>query len=373
MSERRGVKAAEVTDFDILLSGAEGQGQVVLSDENIRGQLADIANLGMTPDLVNVVNQGGVEYYVSKGDEHFVDFEGDDAEGVIQELRPQLSGYRLMRRKVKKDQDSAHILLVKNGVVDSPVASVLPKSGFICEGDQYTIISDPERIKLVFQKIAPIVKDSIDKAKLEHTRKKEKSKSVARKFRNGVLAASVAVGAIAFAPGVFSSISNQYRQYQLDRRLEEEAEQALRQAELDRRVSNTREFDSNHSIPSSVPTTDMDTPGIATASNTFEDVRVPDIDAESIPASLAGDITEGPREINLDDLGSGDCQDIKDVITDGETEFRVVHNGGSGRYYNVFMDTTNHTLTVCENGAQSGSTDAQEAEASSIFVEARQG
>lgn len=371
MSERRGVKAAEVTDFDILLSGAEGQGQVVLSDENIRGQLADIANLGMTPDLVNVVNQGGVEYYVSKGDEHFVDFEGDDAEGVIQELRPQLSGYRLMRRKVKKDQDSAHILLVKNGVVDSPVASVLPKSGFICEGDQYTIISDPERIKLVFQKIAPIVKDSIDKAKLEHTRKKEKSKSVARKFRNGMIAGGVLVGSFVYGPLGFNWVRDQYRQSQLDQKREDEAREAREQAELDQRVANTNEFDANHSIPSSVPTTDMDTPGIATASNTFEDVRVPDIDSESIPASLAGDISEGPREINLDDLDSGDCQDIKDVITDGETEFRVVHNGGSGRYYNVFMDTANHTLTVCESGSQDGSTDAQEAEASSIFVEAR--
>ena len=57
------------------------------------------------------------------------------------------------------------------------------------------------------------------------------------------------------------------------------------------------------------------------------------------------------------------------------TEFRVIHNGGAGsqRFYNVFMDTKSHTLTVCDAGAQDGATEVQEAEATSIFVEARQG
>lgn len=374
MVERQGVDTVEVANFDTIFGSGETAGQVVLSEENLRAQLADVARLGVSPDLVNVVSEDGKEYYVSKGDEHFVDFEGED-DGVMQELRPQLSGYRLMRQRVRRDQDLQPVLLVKNGVVDSPVASINAGSGFVFEGEWDGIVTDPERIKAIFQKVLPIVKDSIDKAKQEKLDKKEKSRTIARKVRAGVIVATVAVGSIMYGPSGFNWVRQQYRQYQLDQKLEDEAKKAREQAELDQRIANTREFDLNHSIPSSVPTTDMDTPGIATGSNEFDNVRVPDIDATSIPQSLAGDITAGPREIKLDDLEEGSCQDVEDVITGDETEFRVIHNGGAGsqRFYNVFMDTKSHTLTVCDAGAQDGATEVQEAEATSIFVEARQG
>lgn len=322
--------------------------KLVLSEENINGNLRVLVESTMADDLVSIQEIDGRKFKVSKGSEHFSDMSGllDEA---FKSGNQQFFGFRLYQ-EIQKDGDRyTPMLLVQNGNVDSPIAAINPGTGHITEGNGIYFIDDQEKVRKCLEIVGAIKLDSVERAEIDEELNRDRRKNVYRKTRRGVVFAALLGAAALFGPDFVEDRQAQYQDYMDDRAQRQEEEREREEAQRQEREEAVREFDSSNNI-GGVPEFLSGTAGIATASDQFEGQNVPNFEDEDISEDLAHD-TSNPREVELDfgDDDSG-CFTLDDVSIRTSDSISAIHNGGERRLYEIFASPADDSLQICENG-----------------------
>ncbi|MCA9329616.1 hypothetical protein KDA11_03140, partial [Candidatus Saccharibacteria bacterium] len=329
--------------------------------EYLSTQLCETAAQVMTvPGYYTTEEINGRKYKISVGNEHFPDYTGK-LEETQNQRESEVAGFRLYQELAKKgDQPFKPILLIMNGNLASPFASILPETSSVTRADGINIEGDLEILSGYLD-----IANSIQKDCIEIKAEAERSESLRSEIRKGKVRkaarfiAGVAVAGAVLAGGTLGTkaLVNTYSTNQAEfnaQIAEEEMQQAADEAaaEVEAKQAQTEreekviEFDAEYDIESEV-ITKAGTVALAEASAQFIDVSVPDYAQGDISEKLATDLS-APREVKLTQEQNENCT-IVDMPIQQTDSFHVVHDGEAGRAYNVFFDPKADQFVVCDN------------------------
>lgn len=315
----------------------------LLTPEFLRSNICHIAgNLMADDSLVTIKTIGDRKYRVSKGNEHFV----FNQQGIANYNNPDgdISGFQLFQEVRKKDQKLKEILIVKDGIVKSPLARILSNSESVNAGLSIEMLGDPDALGDCLTIVASIDKDSREKSSAEISARKHKRKRIVRRAIGAIVttATLTTVGWLAYDEG---------GEYLKDRSEQQAQDKKDRESEI-------AEFDSSFDIESE---TAISTESIHSVdhSDQFADQTVPKYNDETVSRSIAEDLSE-PRsfELELDDEG---CQ-LLDADLDSKSDYRVIHDGDPDKLYNVLLSARENLITVCNSKNFPGQADLKEAQ-----------
>jgi cell division protein FtsB len=350
----------------------------IQTPEFLASQLCETAAHVMTvPDYYREEEHNGVTYRVSIGHEHFPEHSGS-LEKNQKQRKPEVAGFRLFQEVAsKKDQAYKPILLVMNGNLASPFASILPSTSSITSSDGINVETDTQTLSGYLDIANSIQGDCIDQkqqADVDKERQKENRNRRIRKVGKaivvGLVTTAVIGGAGVGAKAIVETTRANQEEHQAELVAEEEqqaAEAAAEERAAERaqavREEKVAEFDAQYDIESETVTA-AGTVGLAETSSQFVDVSVPYYGQRDIDEKLADNISE-PRRVELKQERDDNCT-IVEMPIEQTDNFRLVHDGEDGRAINFVFDAKSDELIVCDN-TMPNATGAQPA--NSVFIQ----
>lgn len=335
--------------------------------DQIQYQLKEIGKGILSDELSDIQEIEGVKYRVSKGNEHFSEHTGllDESSDAA------VNGFRLMQRYRRRDQQLSPFLLVMNGAVDAPVCTINAVNGQTFKvGDPFLDMDDPELLSNVAGILQSIRADSEYHAEMDEQAEQSNRERIRKMLVKGVLGGLITATLVWQAPQAYHGIVDRWEEMEAERAAEQaEARQAAREARAEREAE-VMEFDMSFDIEGVTAPLAVESLGLATASDQFEGINVPDFARDDISRDLAYDITEGPREVHLEE---NECTTVEGVPIDEGDFLDVIHDGGDGRLITIETSGTGDTLRVCDSGSfDRGGDNTVSEPAESIFIQQAQ-